>query len=71
MVDPADLVQWSVRRPLATPSRDPEIPPAPGLYRIRRVGRLDLDYIGQTGMGTMALRKRLGMLRGIVRSLGS
>lgn len=33
-----------------------------GLYRVRRVGRDDLDYIGQTGKGTMNLRKRLGML---------
>ncbi|WP_190640887.1 hypothetical protein [Oculatella sp. FACHB-28] len=37
----------------------------PGLYRIRRCGRSDLDYIGQTGSGTMTLRKRLGMLKGV------
>jgi hypothetical protein len=35
------------------------------LYRIRRVGRDDLDYIGQTGAGGMTLKKRMGMLRGI------
>ena len=29
------------------------------------MGRDDLDYIGQTGMGTMTLGKRLGMLRGV------
>jgi hypothetical protein len=63
MIDPAELLQWGAWRSLATASRDPEIPPTPGLYRIRRVGRDDLDYIGQTGMGTMTLRKRLGMLR--------
>ena len=34
----------------------------PSLYRIRRVGRADLDYIGQTGVG---LRRRLAMLSGI------
>jgi hypothetical protein len=28
------------------------------------MGRDDLDYIGQTGMGTMTLRKRIGMLHG-------
>jgi hypothetical protein len=32
----------------------------PGLYRVRRTGREELDYISQTGM---SLRKRLGMLR--------
>jgi hypothetical protein len=63
MADPTDLLQWGAWRPLASASRDPEIPPRPGLYRIRRVGRDDLDYIGQTGIGTMTLRKRLGMLR--------
>ena len=35
-----------------------------GLYRIRRAGRDDLDYIGQTGL---RLRDRLAMLRGIYR----
>lgn len=41
------------------------IPNLPGLYRMRRVNRDDLDYIGQTGEGTMTLKKRLGMLRGV------
>ena len=63
MVDPADLLQWSAWRPLASASWDPEIPHFPGLYRIRRIGRDDLDYIGQTGMGMMTLPKRLGVLR--------
>jgi hypothetical protein len=69
MVDPADLLRWTEWRPLATASRDVVIPPTPGLYRIRRVGRDDLDYIGQTGMGTMNLRKRLAMLRGVYGEL--
>jgi hypothetical protein len=65
MVDPADLLRWGLWRRLATASRDPEIPHLPGLYRIRRVGRDDLDYFGQTGQGTMTLRKRLSLLRGV------
>ena len=47
-----------------TPSRDSEIPHLPGLCRIRRMGRDDLDSISQTAMGRMTLRKRFGMLRG-------
>jgi hypothetical protein len=69
MATPADLLRWGAWRPLAGASRDPEIPQLPGLYRIRRMGRDDLDYIGQTGMGTMTLRKRLGMLRGVYDEL--
>jgi len=34
----------------------------PGLYRIRRAGHAELDYIGQTGIG---IRRRVRMLRGI------
>jgi hypothetical protein len=41
------------------------LPNVPGLYRIRRAGRDDLDYIGQTGAGGMTLKKRIGMLRGV------
>jgi hypothetical protein len=37
-----------------------DVPPVPGLYRARRVGRQDLDYLGQTGRN---LRERLGALR--------
>jgi hypothetical protein len=69
MLDPTELLRWGGWRPLATASRDAEIPPAPGLYHIRRIGREDVDYIGQTGMGTMTLRKRLGMLRGVYGTL--
>jgi hypothetical protein len=45
--------------------RGSTIPDVPGLYRVRRVGRESLDYIGQTGMGGMTLRKRLAMQRGV------
>jgi hypothetical protein len=69
MIDPADLLRSGPWRPLVTASRDPEIPASPGLSRIRRIGWDDLDYIGQTGMGTMTLRKRLGMLRGVYGEL--
>lgn len=61
MVDPHSLLSWTPWRPLMGISRDPEIPGAPGLYGIRRVGRDDLDYIGQT---SRSLRQRLGMLQG-------
>lgn len=64
MRSPAYLLQWTVWRPLDGVSRDSVIPRLPGLYRIRRAGRDDLDYIGQTGL---ALPQRLGMLRGLYR----
>ncbi len=69
MVNLTDLLRWGAWRPLKSASRDLEIPHAAGLYRIRRVGRNELDYISQTGMGTMTLRKRLGMLRGVYGEL--
>ena len=69
MVTPAGLLRWGGWRPLTTASRDPEIPHRPGLSRIRRMGRDDVDYIGQTGMGTMTLRKRIGMPRGVYGKL--
>jgi hypothetical protein len=46
------------------PRRPP--PSTPGLYRLRRVGRTELDYIGQTGSGGMTLRKRVRMLASIM-----
>lgn len=64
MSTPADLLRWSAWRPLATVSRDPEISSLPGLYRIRRNDRDDLDYIGQT---SLPLRRRLAMLRGVYK----
>ncbi len=53
---------WTEWVPLQGASRLPDVPQAPGLYRIRRGGRHDLDYIGQT---SQVLRRRLGFLRGI------
>jgi hypothetical protein len=53
---------WSAWYPLAGAGSDCRVPAAAGLYRLRRVGREDLDYVGQTGG---SLRARLGMLRGI------
>jgi hypothetical protein len=47
MVHSADLLRWGEWRPLVGASRDPEIPHLPGLYRIRRIERKDLDYIRQ------------------------
>lgn len=56
---------WSEWLPLDGAWRRALIPSLPGLYRIRRVGRDDLDYIGQTGSASMNLRKRLAMLAGV------
>jgi hypothetical protein len=55
------LLAWTPWVPLRTSPSDPIVPRLPGLYRIRRVGRTDLDYIGQTGL---RLGQRLAMLRG-------
>jgi hypothetical protein len=54
--------EWGPWLPLRGAGRNREITAAPGLYRIRRIGRVDLDYIGQTGHG---LRARLGHLGGV------
>jgi hypothetical protein len=59
------VLDWSPWQPLLSCWRGEKIPPQPGLYRVRRESRSDIDYIGQTGAGTMTLRARLGMLRGI------
>src|SRR5207237_1242306 len=45
--------------------RGTRAPALPGLYRIRHVGFDGLDYVGQTGAGSMHLRQRMGMLRGV------
>ncbi|SMF70765.1 hypothetical protein SAMN02982917_3932 [Azospirillum oryzae] len=37
----------------------------PGIYLIRQIGQTYLHYVGQTGSGTMTLRKRLAMLSGV------
>ncbi len=65
VTDAAALLTWSTWVPLEGCWRGTTIPALPGLYRIRRAGRDDLDYIGQTGSGSMHLRQRLGMLKGI------
>jgi hypothetical protein len=65
---PLDLdrtLAWSPWVPHHRCWRGSIIPDVPGVYRIRRVGLACLDYIGQTGMGGMTLRKRLGMQRGV------
>ncbi len=59
------ILTWSDWVPHHGCWRGSTIPDVPGLYRIRRVGRPWLDYVGQTGMGGMTLRKRLGMQRGV------
>ena len=67
MVDRDHVLRWGAWRPLVGVGRDLEIPHLPSFYRIRFIERDDLDYIRETGMGTMTLRKRLGMLRGVLR----
>jgi hypothetical protein len=62
---PEALLTWSPWRPLRGVWLAASTPALPGLYRIRRANRTDLDYLGQTGAGTMTLKKRLGMLRGV------
>jgi hypothetical protein len=56
---------WEARVPLATAATSGRLPGRPGVYRVRRVGWSALDYLGQTGTGTMTLRKRISMLRGV------
>ena len=60
-----ELERWEGWAPLAMAATGGQLPSRPGLYRIRRVGWSGLDYLGQTGMGTMTLRKRISMLRGV------
>ena len=57
-------LQWTPWQPLYEAWKGSKIPAEPGLYRIRRAGASGLDYVGQTGTGTMNLKKRLGMLKG-------
>jgi hypothetical protein len=63
--DSDQILVWSPWAPHHGCWRDDCTPDEPGLYRIRRVGQECLDYIGQTGKGSMTLRKRLGMQRGV------
>lgn len=62
MTEAGKHISWQVWRPLNGASRDSELSRSPGLYRIRRIGRADLDYIGQT---SLRLGQRLGMLKGV------
>jgi hypothetical protein len=55
-------LEWSSSVLLSGCWRGQGIPEVAGLYRLRRIGRDDLDYIGQTGG---SLRKRLAMLAGV------
>src|SRR4051812_37491759 len=64
-VELADSLSWSSWCPLHGCWRGEAIPAQPGLYCIRRAGQPFLDYVGQTGTGTMTLRKRLAMLAGV------
>jgi hypothetical protein len=61
-------IRWSAPAALETAVLGQNVPSAPGLYRVRRVGLGWWDYIGQTGTGQMTLRKRMAMLRGVYLS---
>jgi hypothetical protein len=65
MLNTAAVFVWSPFTAHAGCWRGNYIPDQPGLYRVRRIGQLSLDYIGQTGTGTMTLRRRLAMLAGV------
>jgi hypothetical protein len=53
---PLRFLNWKPWRSLTLCWTDPELT-SPGLSRIRRLSRVDLDYIGQT---SLRLRERLG-----------
>lgn len=59
-------VSWQEFVPLDVCLARSPLPRCGGLYRIRRLGQLDLDYIGQTGEGRMTLARRVAMLRGVL-----
>ncbi len=56
------MSSWLPWQPLSGSWLGNRTPKQSGVYRIRRVGRDALDYIGQTGL---TLKGRLGMLRGV------
>lgn len=58
-------LDWSPYQPLREAWLGDRLPKTGGLYRIRRVGFAGIDYIGQTGSGSMNLKKRMSMLRGV------
>jgi hypothetical protein len=57
--------EWTPWVDLETAFSEPVLPVEAGLYRIRRAGRANQEYIGQTGVG---IRARVRMLKGIGRS---
>lgn len=61
----AETIEWSEWQPLNGAWLGEKLPSHGGLYRIRRVGFDGVDYIGQTGSGTMTLKKRMAMLKGV------
>lgn len=58
-------IAWSSAVDLELAVSGINVPREPGLYRVRRIGLDAWDYIGQTGSGTMTLRKRMTMLKGV------
>ena len=58
-------IPWTPWQPLFEAWKGDKLPNKAGLYRIRRIGFDGVDYIGQTGSGTMTIKKRMGMLRGV------
>lgn len=67
MLLPEKVFSWSNWQPLKNCWTNGYLPAVSGLYRIRRISRNDLDYIGQTGTGKMNLSKRLAMLKDIYK----
>jgi hypothetical protein len=67
VLDTDRLLRWSPWQPLQGSWLNQKLPALPGLYRIRRVGRADLDYIGQSGQGRTTLKERLGNLSGVYK----
>ncbi len=61
----SEHIQWTKWQPLYEAWKGKKLPSVGGLYRIRRMGFDGLDYIGQTGKGTMTLKKRIAMLKGV------
>jgi hypothetical protein len=58
---------WSTWVQLETAALSPTIPRQAGVYRLRSDHDVILDYVGQTGSGSMDLRRRLAMLSGVFR----
>ena len=61
-MSPYPTIQWTSWQPLYESWLGDHLPTQGGLYRIRRTDLDGIDYMGQTGKGTMNLKKRLGML---------